>query len=186
MQEGGFLICGYTDHPQFHWYQVGWLLRINANGDSLWYREYAYLQLNEAFNTLKAVDLTNDKGFVASGTLFAGTQDIWVIKTDSIGCLVPNCDGVSITEFNPAAGAQMLIYPNPFNEAFAIKYFIPAENKEAVFQLYDIYGKLVYQTGLTKEVRQLQVVASSLKAGMYIASLVVDRVVVCSEKVIKE
>jgi len=45
---------------------------------------------------------------------------------------------------------------------------------------------LVYSTTLSNNVRQLQVVASALKPGVYIASLILDNVKVFSEKIIKE
>jgi hypothetical protein len=168
---------------------VGWLFKLNDNGDSLWYREYAKIQGPDDANQLWHFTPTPDKGFACAGSLFpnsaGGTQDIWVFKTDSFGCLVPNCN-VGITEFNANAGAQMVVYPNPFSNAFTINYNIPKENKKGVFQLYDVYGKLVYQIGLTTSVNQLQVVASSLKPGIYFASLVVDGAIIKTEKIIKE
>jgi hypothetical protein len=168
---------------------VGFLFKLNNNGDSLWYREYAVIQGPLDINELWQVTSTPDKGFAATGFIFprsaGGSQDIWIFKTDSMGCLVPNCH-VGITEFNPNAGAQMVVYPNPFSNAFAINYNIPKENKEAVFELRDIMGKLVYSTPLTINVNQLQVVASALKPGLYFASLVVDGVLVSTDKIIKE
>jgi hypothetical protein len=188
--DGGFIISGsHMDKDTINKYK-GWLFKLNNNGDSLWYREYVVIDGINDRNQLYQVTPTPDKGFAAAGSLYpnssGGGQDIWVFKTDSMGCLVPYCDGVGITEFNTNAGAQMVVYPNPFTNAFAINYNIPAGNKEAVFQLYDIYGKLVYQTGLTTNVNQLQVVASSLKAGMYVACLVVDGKKIASQIIIKE
>ena len=97
-----------------------------------------------------------------------------------------NCTGIGITEFNPNAGAQMVVYPNPFKEAFAINYSIPKESKKGVFELRDVMGRLVYSTTLNNNLRQLQVVASGLKAGMYVAAFIVDGVMVSSEKIVKE
>jgi hypothetical protein len=189
LENNDIILCGNNAVKDTTSKVIGWIFKLNNNGDSLWYREYAKIQGSNEGNELWQVTSTPDGGFAGAGSLFPevgnGTQDIWVFKTDSMGCLVPNCN-VGITEFNPNSGAQMLVYPNPFKEAFAINYFIPAGNKEAVFQLYDICGKLVYQIGLTTSVNQLQVVASSLKAGIYVASLVVDGVLVKTEKIIKE
>jgi hypothetical protein len=189
LNDSSFIICGSNAVKDTNTKVIGWLFKINKNGDSIWYREYAVIQGIYEGNELWQVTPTTDGGFAGAGSLFpdesGGTQDIWVFKTDSMGCLVPNCH-VGITEFNPNAGAQMLVFPNPFTNAFAINYNIPKENKKAVFMLYDVYGKLLYQIGLTTSLNQLQVIASSLKAGMYVAVLVVDGVVVASEKVIKE
>jgi hypothetical protein len=190
LTDGGFIISGsHYDKDTVNKYK-GWLFKLNKNGDSLWYREYVVISGINDVNQLWQVTSTPDGGFAAAGSLYplsaGGTQDIWVFKTDSFGCLVPNCDGLGVTEFNPNAGAQMLVFPNPFSNAFAINYNIPKESKKAVFQLYDVYGKLVYQIGLTTSVNQLQVVASSLKAGIYVASLVVDGAIIKTEKIIKE
>jgi len=189
LDDGSYILCGKHRVKDTINKSIGWLHKLNSNGDSLWYREYAVIQGPEDVNELWQVTPTPDKGFAAAGTLYPGigSQDkIWVFKTDSLGCLVPNCTGIGITEFNPNAGAQMLIYPNPFKEAFAINYNIPKESKKGVFELRDIYGRLVYYTPLSLNVNQLQVVATSLKSGVYFASLVVDDVKVCTEKIIKE
>jgi hypothetical protein len=186
LNDNCFILCGNNVINDTVTKHIGWLFKLKSNGDSLWYREYSIINgINDA-NEIWQVIPTPDKGFAAAGSLYpnVGNQDIWVFKTDSMGCLVPNCN-VCITEFNPNAGAQMLIFPNPFTNAFAINYNIPAGNKEAVFELRDIMGKLVYSTPLTININQLQVVASSLKAGMYVGCLVVDRVVVSSEKIVK-
>jgi hypothetical protein len=167
---------------------IGSLFKLNANGDSIWYREYAIIQGPLDANQLWHFTPTPDGGFAGAGSLYplssGGTQDIWVFKTDSMGCLVPNCH-VGLTEFNPNAGAKMLVFPNPFSNAFAINYNIPKESNKGVFELRDIMGKLVYSTPLTINVNQLQVVASALKPGLYFASLVVDGVLVSTEKLIK-
>jgi hypothetical protein len=189
LDDGSFILSGSRGIKDTVFKHIGWLFKLNKNCDSLWYREYAVIHGKEDVNELWQVTSTPDKGFAAAGSLFPeagnGGQDIWVFKTDSIGCLVPNCDGVSITEFNPASGVQMLIYPNPFTNAFAINYNIPKENKKAVFQLCDIYGKLVYQIGLNTSMNQLQVVASSLKPGIYFASLLINGAIINTEKLIK-
>jgi hypothetical protein len=188
LEDGSFVISGGHEIKDTLSKWIGFLFKLNKNGDSIWYREYAIIQGPLDQNQLWHFTPTSDGGFAGAGSLYpnsaGGTQDIWVFKTDSFGCLVPGCY-VGITEFNPNAGAQMLVYPNPFSNAFAINYFIPAGNKEAVFMLYDIYGKLVYQIGLTTSVNQLQVVASALKPGLYFASLVVDGVLISTEKLIK-
>jgi hypothetical protein len=190
LDDGNFILCGSNRVKDTLGKCVGWIFKLNANGDSIWYREYAVITGPHDANELWQVTPTPDGGFAGAGNLFpteaGGGQDIWVFKTDRMGCLVPNCDGVGITEFNPNAGAQMLVYPNPFTNAFAINYNIPKENKKGVFELRDVLGHLVYSTPLTINVNQLQVVASSLKAGIYIASLVMDGVVVQSVKLIKE
>jgi hypothetical protein len=188
LNDGNYILSGGHRVEDTLMKNIGWLFKINSNGDSIWYREYARIQGPNEGNELRQVTPTPDGGFAGAGTLWpnesGGGQDIWIFKTDSMGCLVPNCN-VGITEFNPNAGAQMLVYPNPFKEAFAINYNIPKESKEGVFELRDVMGNLVYSTPLTLNVNQLQVVASSLKSGVYIAGFIIDDTLVKTEKIIK-
>jgi hypothetical protein len=189
LEDGSFILSGGHRVKDTLQKNIGWFYKIKSNGDSLWYREYANLQGPNEQNELRQVTPTPDGGYIGAGTLWpngsGGGQDVWLFKTDSVGCLIPDCS-VGISEFNPNAGAQMLIYPNPFKEAFAINYNLPKESKKGVFELRDLMGRLVYSTGLSNNVNQLQVVASSLKAGIYVASFVVDGVMVCCQKIIKE
>ncbi|MCB9183901.1 MAG: PQQ-like beta-propeller repeat protein [Flavobacteriales bacterium] len=74
----------------------GVLLRTTSSGDSLWMRQYQYHDsiVSNASGLFRDVVPTPDGGFIAVGTaLQAGpyTQDVWVIKTDSMGCLEPGC-----------------------------------------------------------------------------------------------
>ena len=189
LADGSFVISGGHEIKDTLAKWIGWLFKLNKNGDSLWYKEYAIIQGPQDANQLWHFSPTPDKGFACAGYLYpnssGGPDDIWVFKTDSMGCLVPNCH-VGITEFNPNAGAQMVVYPNPFKEAFAINYNLPKESKKGVFKLRDVFGKLIYSTPLSMNVNQLQVVASSLKAGMYVATFIVDGTMICSQKIIKE
>jgi hypothetical protein len=187
LNDDGFILSGSHRVQDTFYRNIGWLYKIKSNSDSIWYREYTFLTGSNDNQELRQVTQMPDKGFAAVGTMYSetGEQDAWLFKTDSLGCLVSGCD-VGISEFNPNAGAQMLIYPNPFREAFAINYNIPKESKKGVFMLYDIYGKLIYQVGLNTSINQLQVVANKLVSGVYMASLVIDGIIVKSEKIIKE
>ena len=186
LEDGNFILSGGHRVKDSLFRNIGWLYKIKSNSDSIWYREYAYLLGPGDANELRQVTPTPDNGFACTGTLWpeTGEQDVWLFKTDSAGCLIPRCD-IGITEFNPNAGAQMLIYPNPFKEAFAINYNIPKESKKGVFMLYDIYGKLIYQVGLNTSINQLQVVANKLESGIYVANLLIDGVLEKSLKLVK-
>ncbi len=74
----------------------GVLLRTTSEGDSLWMRYYQYYDqvIGNCQGQLRDVQPTPDGGFFAVGAAFPGgpySQDVWVIKTDSMGCLEPGC-----------------------------------------------------------------------------------------------
>ena len=120
-------------------------------------------------------------GSCANNYIFAGIryQSVWrrsILEILSINKISKNI---------PSSYSLNQIYPNPFNNAFAINYNIPKGSKMGVFELRDVMGYLIYSTPLTINVNQLQVVASSLKPGVYFASLIVDGGLVKTEKVVK-
>jgi hypothetical protein len=168
MADGGFLVCGFSDHPQFTFYQVGWMLRLNAEGDSIWYREYANSVQNNFFNELHDFYITKDSGIVATGPLYpnstGGTQDIWVIKTDSYGCLDSNCDGVVIVEIKENIG--MVIYPNPARDKMTF-LLNQKDLSDLKLVIYNLQGQILLQKDLIQNNTEIDV--SLLPQGIYVA-----------------
>lgn len=78
----------------------GWLLRMNVQGEVLWERDYydtTYLGSVQGFHSIIP---TSDGGFIASGTIdndMTGVYEShnWVLKLDSLGCLLPGCGKVN-------------------------------------------------------------------------------------------
>lgn len=95
VEAGGDLIAAGQVAPQG--LPSGVLLRTTFEGDSLWMRYYKYYDalVANGHSQLRDVQPTADGGFIAVGTalMVAGTysQDVWVIKTDSMGCIEPGC-----------------------------------------------------------------------------------------------
>lgn len=98
----------------------GILIRATSEGDSLWMREYVYYDADVAAGrgAFRDVQPTPDGGFIAVGVAlgvagFYG-QDVWVVKTDSMGCLEPGCDTVMgiTTQITNLRGA-LVVSPNP-------------------------------------------------------------------------
>jgi hypothetical protein len=81
--DSGYVICGTT-----YSYGAGgadiWLIRTNANGDTLWTRTFG----GDTADLGHSVAQTADHGFILCGqtaSFGAGDYDAWLIKTDSIG-----------------------------------------------------------------------------------------------------
>jgi hypothetical protein len=100
---GGYIATGHRNnkyHPG-HWgFMYGWLIKIDEDGDSVWYREYQYYTATEDDkNYLYDLCLTPDGGYAMVGQVSTWTepQTAWVIKVDSMGCDTPGCSiGVGI------------------------------------------------------------------------------------------
>ena len=102
----------------------GVLFRTTNDGDSLWMRYYQYQDslVDASSGILKDVIPTPDGGFIACGTALAVTQggtqlygqDVWVVKTDSMGCIEPGCNLITGMETQITnLRAALHISPNP-------------------------------------------------------------------------
>jgi hypothetical protein len=85
--DDGYVVTGYVDSHGATSYDV-YLLRIDENGDSLWAMTYGGANVDLGYS----VKQTLDGGFLITGGTWsygAGKEDIWLIKTDSQGGVVP-------------------------------------------------------------------------------------------------
>ncbi len=85
-QDGGFVLVGYTASWGAGIYDV-WLIKTNAQGDSLWSRTFGGSNTDEGWS----VQQTGDGGYVIGGwtkSFGAGEEDAWVIKCDADGDLM--------------------------------------------------------------------------------------------------
>lgn len=102
-------IAGASGYPQ------GSLLKVAANGDSLWMRSYSHPSITGwlDWHELRDLVIEPDGGVTACGFLAdTANQDLWVIRVDSFGCLVPGCqlfDNIA----QQGLALNVLVYPNP-------------------------------------------------------------------------
>jgi hypothetical protein len=127
---GGDLIAvGHTWVPGSSYF--GSLLRTTSDGDSLWMRNYQYSDelVSDGRGLLYDVQPTPDGGFIAVGVALAVagqyTQDVWVVKTDSMGCIEPGCHLVTgmesqITNLKDA----LRVWPNPVERGSSVQVSI--------------------------------------------------------------
>jgi hypothetical protein len=79
--DGGYIIAGYTESFGAGQQDV-WLLKTDANGDTVWTKTYGGVYNDWA----ECVQQTNDGGYIIAANLGAlGWGGTWLIKTDSIG-----------------------------------------------------------------------------------------------------
>ncbi|MCX6841446.1 MAG: hypothetical protein NTX53_04065 [candidate division WOR-3 bacterium] len=82
-RDGGYVVTGWT-------YSFGagaadaWLVRTDSQGDTLWTKTYGYSNDDVG----QSVWQTVDGGYILAGYTFslgAGHDDLWLVKTDSLG-----------------------------------------------------------------------------------------------------
>ena len=192
--DGGFIAAGLTYLTN---YEQGLLLRTNSDGDSLWMRTYLYSDslMTDGTGGFRDVVPTDDGGFAAVGTVFNSasgndppnyTQDVWVVKVDSFGCIVPGCqllDGVTenITNMSDA----LSVFPNPVHDQLHVRIKLPANFKiegPLTLSVISLEGRIIKQqvvptsgsfpTGEGRDgADELVIDVSGLSAGAYTVHL---------------
>ncbi len=80
--DGGYMFGGSIQNTAG--LQLGMLMKLNANGDSLWTRFYGDSLTDDFFYQVKQ---TRDSGFIGVGLkdVQSGFSDIYIVKTDNLG-----------------------------------------------------------------------------------------------------
>jgi hypothetical protein len=179
LPDGSLVVCGTHYRPNLDtvnfknkYSTMGVIAKYAANGDSIWSRSFVHpenLQSPWSDHFFNSITQTDDGGFAAAGYLLpnppdTGTQDTWVVKVDSFGCLVQGCEVVSVPQIETSI-ASLRIYPNPTNGILNIEITPNGNQHQFNFELYDILGKRVHTQKLIPYTNTLSV--SGLTSGIY-------------------
>lgn len=178
---GNYDIHNDTNSGTDKWRPHGVIAKFSVNGERKWVRSYRHPEVKDhplSDHYLFDIDPTPDGGFVAAGYLLHSidnTQDTWMIKVDSFGCLVKGCEVTSVPKIESSV-AQVKIYPNPASEV--IHFDITPNNSNSPhygsaqrsgltykLELYDMLGRLVLKQSLQPFENEIDV--SKLKTGVY-------------------
>lgn len=157
---GGYLVVGYTNSFSVGYSDV-WILRLDANGDTIWTKTYGGMLSDQA----REVQKTHDGGYVIvgyTGSFGAGGRDVYLIKTDVNG-------NVGIEEKkdqrHKTTDLRLLCYPNPFTTSTTISFTRKEQRAKGTgLRIYDESGRLIESIPLTSNQLSL---GTELKPGIY-------------------
>jgi hypothetical protein len=173
-------VSGNLVSDQLH----GFLCRTDSSGNIKWFNNYVgnYTNDSTAENFLMDVSPTSDGGFVASGWVTptdTSTQDAWVIKVDSMGCLSPGCNGTVGINTIQLGFPEFNIYPNPANDFIDIE----TDFKNCYFSVLDVTGKLILREKIVQNKTRIEL--SNYSNGLYFIQLQSNEKIL-SKKFIKQ
>ncbi len=121
-----------------------------------------------------------------ASTLVAGTYSITYSVTNSVGCtgrdssnvVVDVCLGVANTEAD-----QILVYPNPFNDAVTIN--IKGSNGNGAAILMDVTGREISRTEFEAAAISIQIPTNTFAKGTYLLNIMVDGKLMAVKKLVK-
>lgn len=151
--------------------QYGLFFKQDTLGNILWKRLYREASFD---NYLFGVERVSD-GFVLLGsardTLDMLKDNVWIIKTDTLGCVVPGChlyDGIPQVIRKQFS---YLMYPNPANDFVDIRWKQFDEKKELVLHVYSQEGKEVLRQKVLNQNESLRLNVNDWPSGMYLFSI---------------
>lgn len=124
---------------------VGWAVRVAPSGNTIWERNYRVVYGHWSRNYLGDIYEQHDGSLVMCGYVYDDspspiTNYGWLLKTDSMGCLVPGCQNVGIISSQNLSD-HIKLYPNPVQSELYLYYNNPTQPYAATFRVWDIQGQ---------------------------------------------
>jgi hypothetical protein len=171
---------------------VGIMLRTDKDGNLLWYREFLHptTQSYGAYNIINDVIPDGEGGFVCAGWLYGSPldsiqgQDLWVFRTDSMGCLVPGChltDNITVH----ANEVAVSLYPNPVQDQLSVHIKAGELPQGATIELYDMQGRQHLSTLLEPGARTYIIDMRHYASGVYLLHCLTPTEMLWTGKVVK-
>ena len=165
LADGGYILSGATQSSGTDYYQP-WIIRLNADGDSLWSR----VLRSDTNDVSYCGTLTSDGGYVLG--CLRQRAPVWDYDM-AITKLAPIPLGVDDQFILQPSSFTLSAYPNPFNPSTAIQFSLSRDDAVKL-RVYDVNGRLV-QTLLERTMpageHRVMFEAGNLPSGMYIARL---------------
>jgi hypothetical protein len=182
-------------HPQpnpTHNIIHGRVVKLSAQGDSLWSREYEYLNTANTRHYIYDAERTHDGGFLIAGECLgtgAGVyQQGWLLKLDEEGCLVPGCHiTTGVLPIAERPSISLSLYPNPTIDYLNVHYFNKTTKEDLTFSVVDMQGRVLSSFKTYDQSDKTYIVpVSDLVVGVYVLEVRQEGILVGSEQFVKQ
>ncbi|MBI3133476.1 MAG: T9SS type A sorting domain-containing protein [Bacteroidetes bacterium] len=176
----------------------GWLVKFDIDGNLKWESNFAYVpsttSSDKPWHELNDVEQTPDNGFIMTGfawdkeATFSGNPGnfAWLVKTDSVGCLVPGCQDFFGIDAPDQPQIKLSLYPNPTSQMLNIYFYDPTFSGNSAIQVFDMQGKLLREWPVSTNDITFMYDVSGLTTGMYVLKVVENGIECCEVKFVKD
>lgn len=142
LNDGSIVSCGQTTNTSDE-SQAGWLIKTNANGDTLWTRTYNPSPLIDRLLNMLVMP-NGDIVMVGSGRDTGQiNQDGWILRVDRMGCVEENCFLTSVNEELGIKNEELNVFPNPANDVVNFSIQPPVgRSLEVTVRVVDMLGRV--------------------------------------------
>ncbi len=180
MPNGSIIVSGTL--TKYGGDRLGFILKLNSNGDSLWTKTYHFGSPIYDDSQLNDILLCDDGGFMGVGFFSSEWANIndaaWMFKTDSNGV-------VGWESSTPFSAAELRVYPNPASNYTNIELTENLKNN-AELKIYNSLGQLVLCKSLIKGKKQISIELDNLNPGIYLFEVLGDKKVLGVGKFVVE
>ncbi|MEO8086037.1 MAG: T9SS type A sorting domain-containing protein [Bacteroidota bacterium] len=190
LSDGKLIACGAVkDTLSMIFTSDGLAIKVESNGDSLWYRNYDSFGPDD-YSVFYDISNDSDDGLICTGWFSpyspdTGTQDIWVLKLDSNGCEISNCLTSGIELISLSQKRILYAYPNPFISQVTIETTLTEDSKSQQLIISDIIGQKLKVYSLKAGQNQVNISTDYLQTGIYFASLLSEGKVLSTVRLMK-
>ena len=153
-------------------HEAGWLLKFTPNGTILWERHFMKTYGIPMAHIINETHELSNGDLISVGHMFTTLSTHagywgWLIRTDSFGCIVPDCQLLDNTEnISVIFDNEVTVFPNPASEMVKFRFEKPIEGQTEI-RVYSGLGQLVGQTASPLPQTETQMNVSDWNNGMY-------------------
>lgn len=180
LPDGDLVGVGWYEEGSSPVYTAGWMFRLSPEGMLRW--ERLYHRVGHDYR-LYSVNLDSEGSLIATGEvdttgMVSNTGDIWVLKTDSEGCLHPGCTEVwntTVAASEPAApedgGGVLSIQPNPASSQVHLSWPLLAASPDVRLLVADVFGRQAAEVRLAAGETTHVLDLSGFATGLYFVTV---------------